>query len=167
MKIEIDLDNIFRDDDGNPEESLEESVRRQVISRLTEDYRKRLFQRFDTELGDIMREQISKVMEAQMPVFVDDILNAEYRPVGRYGERGEPTTFRAEIIRSIGEQMTYQPKDYSHQENAFTKAVKSIVELKTNEVKKHITEQVDTKFKQDAITFAVRQLADRLGLNKT
>ncbi len=166
MELKIDLNDIFRDENGNPEESLEESVRRQVISRLTDDYRKRLFQRFDQELGDIMREQIGKVMETQMPTFVDDILNAEYRPVGRYGDRGEKTTFRSEIIRSIGEQMKYEPKDYSHQENAFTKAVKSIVELKTKEVRDHITQQVDTKFKADAIQYAVTQLADRLGLAK-
>lgn len=166
MKIEIDLENIFRDEDGFPEEGLEESIRRQVVSRLTEDYRKRLFQRFDQELGDIMREQIGKVMEEQMPAFVDDILNAKYRPVGRYGDRGEETTFRDEIIKSVTEEMQYRPQDYSHKENAFTKAVKSIVELKTNEIKKHLTEQVDTKFKTDAIAYAVRQLSERLGLDK-
>lgn len=166
MKIEIDLNDIFRDEDGEAAESMEECVRRQVITRLTEDYRKRLFQRFDQELGDIMRDQIGKVMETQMPGFIDDILNAKYRPIGRYGERGEETTFRDEIIKSVVEEMRYLPQDYSHKENAFTKAVKSIVELKTGEVKKHLTEQIDTKFKTDAITFAVQQLSERLGLNK-
>jgi len=166
VKIEIDLENIFRDEDGNPEEGIEESIRRQVVSRLTEDYRKRLFSQFDLELGNIMREQIGKVMEDQMPQFIDDILNAEYRPIGRYGERGETTTFRAEIIRSIGENMKYEPKNYSSEENAFTKAVKSVVELKTKEVRDHITKEVDTKFKNDAITFAVTELSKRLGLSK-
>lgn len=166
MKIEIDLENIFRDEEGFPDESLEESIRRQVVSRLTEDYRKRLFQRFDQELGNIMREQIAQVMAEQMPDFVDDILNAEYRPIGRYGDRGEKTTFRAEIIKSVTEEMQYKPQDYSHKENAFTKAVKSIVELKTNEVKEHLTKEIDTKFKTDAITYAVRQLSERLGLAK-
>lgn len=166
MKIEIDLDNIFRDEDGNPEEGIEESIRRQVVSRLTEDYRKRLFDRFDLELGNIMRDQIGKVMEERMPEFIDDILTAEYLPIGRYGERGEKTTFRAEIIKSIGENMKYEPKKYSSEENAFTKAVKSIVELKTKEVRDHITKEVDAKFKTDAITFAVAELSKRLGLTK-
>lgn len=166
MKIEIDLDNIFRDEDGDPAESLQESIRRQVVARLTEDYRRRLFSQFDLELGNIMREQIGKVMEDRMPEFVDDIMTAEYRPVGRYGERGERTTFRAEIIKSIGDNLKYEPKNYSSDENAFTKAVKSVVELKTKEVRDHITKEVDAKFKADAITYAVTELSKRLGLTK-
>lgn len=138
MKIEIDLDNIFRDEDGNPEEGIEESVRRQIISRLTEDYRKRLFSRFDEELSNIMQSQMATVMQERMPEFIDDILNASYTPVSSYGQRGEATTFRAEIIKSIAANMKYEPKNYSSEENAFTKAVKSVVELKTGEIKKEI-----------------------------
>lgn len=166
MKIEIDLENIFRDEDGYPDESLEESIRRQVVSRLTEDYRKRLFDRFDIELGKIMREQIETAMAERMPGFVDDILDAEYVPVTNYGERKPATTFRAEIIESIAKNLKYEPKNYSSDENAFTRAVKSVVEAKTGEIKKALVEQVDTKFRADAITFAVQQLSERLGLNK-
>jgi len=164
MKLEIDLDDIFRDEDG-PGESLQESVRRQVISRLTDDYRKRLFQKFDTELTTIMQTQIAEVMATQMPDMIGDIMNATYTPVSSYGQRSEPTTFRAEIIKSIAANMKYEPKNYSSEENAFTKAVKSVVELKTGEIKKEITAQVDTQFRKDALAFAVKQLSDRLGLN--
>jgi hypothetical protein len=165
MKIEIDLDDIFRDEDG-PEESLQDSIRRQVTARLTEDYRKRLFSRFDEELTKIMQGQISAVMSEQMPAFIDDILNAQYTPVSSYGQRSEPTTFRHEIIKSISYNMKYEPKNYSSDENAFTKAVKSVVELKTGEIKKELTAQIDTKFRHDAMAFAVSELSKRLGLTK-
>jgi hypothetical protein len=47
VKIEIGLNDIFRDDEG-PDESLEESVRRQVfLDKLSGDLRKRLFERLD------------------------------------------------------------------------------------------------------------------------
>lgn len=166
MKIEIDLNDIFRDEDGNPDESLEESVRRQVVSRLSEDYRKKMFARFDSELSTIMQTQIGNVMKERMPEFIDDILNASYVPVSSYGERGKPTTFRDEIIKSIAANMKYEPKNYSPDENVFTKAVKSVVEAKTNAIKAELTAQIDTKFKTDAITFAVKQLSERLGLSK-
>lgn len=166
MKIEIDLDDIFRDEDGNPEESLEDSVRRQVIDRLSGDLRKRLFSQLDVELSAVMREQLNAVMTEQMPSLVDDIMNTTYTPVSTYGQRGEPTTFRDEIIKSIGANMKYEPKNYSCDENAFTKAVKSIVEAKTNEIKKELLDQVDTKFRADAIGFAVTELSKRLGLTK-
>lgn len=166
MKIEIDLNNIFMDEDGNPEESLEDSIRRQVISRLSDDYRKKLFAKFDVELTGIMQAQIADVMKERMPEFIDDILNATYTPVSSYGQRSEPTTFRDEIIKSIAANMKYEPKNYSSEENAFTKAVKSVVESKTNAIKSELISQIDTKFKTDAITFAVQQLSERLGLNK-
>jgi hypothetical protein len=145
---------------------LRKGIRRQVVSRLSEDYRKRLFDRFDIELGTIMREQIAVVMAERMPGFVDDILDAEYVPVSNYGERKPATTFRAEVIESIAKNLKYEPKNYSSEENAFTRAVKSIVELKTGEIKKEITAHVDAQFRQDALAFAVKQLSERLGLDK-
>jgi hypothetical protein len=165
MKIEIDLDDIFRSEDG-PDESLEESIRRQVIDKMSGDLRKRLFQRMDEELSSIMREQIGAVMTDQMPSLIDDIMNVSYTPIDHYGSRSEPTTFRAEIIKAIGANMKYEPRNYSSEENAFTKAVKSIVEQKTEAVKAEITKQVDVKFKEDAIKFAVSKLSERLGLGK-
>lgn len=166
MKIEIDLDDVFRDDNGEAGETMQEAVRRQIVQRLTEDYRKRLFSRFDVELTSIMQGQIAEVMKTKMPDMIDDIMNAKYTPVSSFGSRGETTTFRDEIIKSVAANMVYAPKSYSSEENVFTRAVKSIVELKTDEIKKAITAQVDTKFRTDAITFAVQELSKRLGLTK-
>ena len=166
MKIEIDLDDIFRDEDGNPEESLEESVRRQVVDRLTGDLRKRLFQQLDDQLSKTMAKLVADTAKEHVPAIIEDIMNAEYTPVDRYGSRGEKTNFRAEIIKAIGTQMKYEPKQWSSEENAFTKAVKSVVELKTNTIKDEITKQVDVQFKNDAISFAVKKLSERLGLDK-
>jgi len=166
MKIEIDLDDVFRDEDGNHEESLQESVRRQIVSRLTDDYRKRLFSRFDQELSEIMQKQMAEVMQTRMPDLIDDIMNATYTPVSTYGQRGEPTTFREQIIKSIAANMKYEPKNYASDENAFTRAVKSVVDAKTGEIKKELTDQIDTKFRHDAMAFAVTELSKRLGLTK-
>ena len=167
MKIEIDLDTIFRDEEGEPGESIEEAVRRQVMDRLTGDLRKRLFDQLDYRLSEVMRDQIGEVMKEKMPTLMDDILNATYVPVSSYGQRGEPTTFRDEIIRSIAANLKYEPKNYSSDENAFTRAVKSVVEQKTNAIKSEITKQVDTQFAADALKVAVSKLAERLGLSKS
>lgn len=166
MKIEIDLNDVFRDEEGNPNESLEEAVRRQVIDRLTEDYRKKLFAKLDGQIAQIMESQVSAVVAMKMPSLIDDILNAEYTPVDRYGSRSEKTTFRAEIIKSIAANMVYKPTQYQSEANAFTQAVQSVVEHKTNEIQKVLREEIDTKFKADAIGFAVKELSKRLGLEK-
>lgn len=166
MKIEIDLDTIFRTEDGEPNESLEEAVRREVLDRLSGDLRKRLFARLDETLATIMSAQVSEVVKEKMPSLIEDILNVSYTPVARYGDRGTPTTFRNEIVKSIGEQMKYEPKSYGRDENPFTQAVRSIVDAKTDAIKDEITKRVDVQFKEDAIKFAVARLSERLGLSK-
>jgi hypothetical protein len=166
MEIKINLNDVFRDEDGAPEETMEESIRRQIIDKLTGDMRKRLFDRVDEALAMVLQSEVAKAIEGKMPDLIDDILNVTYTPVTRYGDRGAPTTFRSEIVKAIGENLKYEPRNYSSEENAFTRAVKSIVELKAREIQKAITEQVDTKFKEDAIKFAVSKLSERLGLAK-
>lgn len=166
MKIEVNLNDIFCDEDGNPAESVEEAIRRQIIERLTGDMRKRLTQRVDEELAKAMSEMVRQAMATRMDGLIDDIMNATYTPVSTYGQKSEPTTFRAEIIKSVSANLKYEPRTYSSDENAFTKAVKSIVEKKTYEIQKAITDQVDTQFKTDAITFAVKKLSERLGISK-
>jgi hypothetical protein len=166
MKIEIDLDNIFRDENGEPYESLEESIRRQALDKLSGDLKKRLFDRLDDELARVMSSQIKAVMESKMPELINDIMNVEYTPVSTYGSRGEATTFKDEIIKSVAANMKYEPKSYSSDENSFTKAVRSILDAKTKAIEKAITDQVDVKFKDDAINFAVSKLSERLGLGK-
>ena len=164
MKIEIDLNEVLRDEEGYETETIEESIRRQVIDRLSGDLRKRLFERMDRELAEQLSSLVRQAAQEQMPKLIDDILNVEYTPVSTYGARGETTSFRSELVKAIGEQMKYQPKQYQSDENAFTKAVRSIVEAKTRAVQEEITKQVDTQFKADAITFAVKKLSERLGI---
>jgi transcriptional antiterminator len=164
MKLEIDLNDIFRDENGIPEESLEDSIKRQVLEKLSGDLRKRLFSRLDEELSKVMTAQIQEVMKAKMPELIDDIMNTSYIPISGYGSRGEKTTFRDELVKAVTSNMKYEPKNYTSDENVFTRSVKSILEAKTSALQKAITDQVDVKFKEDAIKFAVTKLAERLGL---
>jgi hypothetical protein len=166
MKIEIDLDDVFRDESGYPEESAEDSIRRQVLARLTAEYRERLFKRFDDELAAIMQAQIQEAIKLQMPSLVDDIMNADFIPVSKYGERSSPTTFRAEIVKAIGSELVYKPKNYSSEENAFTRAVKGVVGEQTKAIEKALRAEIDESFKREAIAFAVTKIQERLGLSK-
>ena len=166
MKIEIDLAELFRDEDGHPTETTEEAIRRQIVERLTGDMRQRLFERVDRQLAAALDTMVSETIATQMPALIDDIMNTTYTPVSTYGQRGEPTTFRAEIIKAIRANLKYEPRTYSSEENAFTKAIKSIVNQQLAEVQKAIVAQVDTKFREDAVRFAVTELSKRLGLPK-
>jgi hypothetical protein len=170
MKVEIDLNDIFRDEDGYPEESAQDSIRRQVLARLTTEYRERLFRRFDDQLAAVMQAQIQEAIKLQMPSLVDDIMNTEFTPVSIFGQSSAPTTFRAEIIKAVGSELVYKPKTssgaFSSGENAFTQAVKGVVSEQTKAIEKALRAEIDESFKRDAIAFAVAKIQERLGLSK-
>lgn len=164
MKIEIDLATLFCTDEADC--TTEEAIKREIIDRLTGDMRKRLFARVDDELARAIQHEIKTVVEKEMPSLISDIMNATYTPVSNYGQRGEPTTFRAELIKAVGEQMKYAPKHYGSDENAFTRAVKAVVEEQTRAFRADFVARIDADFRKDALTYAVAELSKRLGLAK-
>ena len=164
MKIEIDLNNILGDEYGT--ETLQESVRRQVVESLAETMKKGILKKIDEETSRIMNEQLQEVLKAHMPDLVNDVMNAEYTPISRYGEKSGPTTFRAELIKSVVGNMKYEPKNYSSEENAFTRGVKGVIEEHIKAFKTEFANKVDVDFKRDALAYAVKTLSDRLGLPK-
>lgn len=165
MKIEIDLNNILADEYG-PSETLEESIRRQVIDKITEDLTKGIRKKIDEETTRVMNEELQKAIRERMDEIVGDVMNAEYTPVSSYGCRGEPTTFRAELVKSIAAHMEYKPRNYSSEENAFTRGVKGVVEEQIKAFKAEFTAKIDADFKRDALAFAVKTLSEKLGLSK-
>jgi hypothetical protein len=93
-------------------------------------------------------------------------MNAEYTPVGQYGSRGEPTTFRKELISEINRNMTYKAARYDSDKNAFTKAVDSTVAEKLREFQQLFNKTVDSTFVAEAMGFAAKKLAERLKISK-
>ena len=164
MKIEIDLNDILGDEDGA--ETLQDSVRRQVVEKLTKTIRDGVGRKIDEAVSAVISEEMQKAVQEQMPALVDDLLNAEYQPVTSWGERQGKTTFRAELVKSITTQMKYEPKTYSSEENAFTRAVKSVIETKMSEFRVAFNKRIDDQFIADAMKFATDKLAERLGVKK-
>jgi hypothetical protein len=166
MQITINLDELFCDENGQPEESTEQAIRRQVVARLTESYRQRVFSQFDAELARVIQDQLKEAVITKMPSLVEDLMNSEFTPVDTYGRRGQPTTFRNELIKGINSELEYKPKSFSSEENTFTKAVKAVVAEQLAAFKKEFTSKIDTNFRRDALAYAVDQLQQRLGLPK-
>ncbi|MCE2838032.1 MAG: hypothetical protein LW834_13910 [Cyanobium sp. 49614_E6] len=166
MNISINLSDIFRDEDGDlldDDEATRQAIKRQVIDQLTSECLKILFGRYDDELVLIMRSQLNEVMKTRMPSLVDDVMNTEFTPVNKNGQRSEPTTFRAEIIKTCTSEMTYEPKHYVLDENFFTRTIKGVLREQTEAFKEALKQQIDTLFKSNALVFAVDELKKRLG----
>ncbi len=166
MKIEIDLNDVFCGDEG--EESLEASIRRQVLDRLTYDYKERLFKNFDSMLMGKIEEAMQEAVVSRMPELVESVMTEEYTPVDRWGQRGATTTFRTELVKKVADQMEYKPlPDYqrSH-ENVFTRTVRAAIDERCKEVQKKIKEVVDSEIEEQALKVAMKALEQKFNLKK-
>lgn len=167
MKVEIDLNDILGDENGA--ETLQDSVRRQVIHSLENTIRAGVSKRIEQETARVINDCLQSAVVERMPEIVDQVLNGEYTPIDRYGNSaGKVTTFRQELRASILEQMQYKPSrsGYSSERNAFTKAVDDLVSTQVGEFKTTFNKMVDAEFTKEALNHATTKLTERLGIKK-
>lgn len=163
MKIEIDLNDILGDEYGS--ETLQESVRRQVIDNLTNVIKNGVGKKVEYEVAELINSEVRSAVAEKMPSLVDEILTTEYVTVDRYGNRSkDSTTVRKEIVSSVTEQMVYNKGNYSSDKNAFTRAVDEAVEAHVKEFKTQFNKLVDETFCAEAMNYAQKKLAERLGI---
>lgn len=162
MKIEIDLNNILGDEYGA--ETLQESVRRQVVEKMSSVIKDGIGKKIDFEIAQLIDSEMKKAVQNKMDTFVGSIVDAEYIPVDRYGSRGQPTTFRAEMVKHITENMKYVRANYESDKNAFTKAVDSIIGEMLAKFKTDFNKEINAQFTKEALAYAQQELAKKLGI---
>lgn len=165
MKIEIDLNEIL----GDPEfgvETLQDSVKRQIVTALTQKIQSGITKQIDTEVAMAIDATIKKNLEALTPKLFDDLLGAEYTPVDRWGQRqtGGPTTMRAQLVKAVHEQMQYTGKTYDSDKNTFTRAVDEVVGENVKKFKKDFDSLVNQMFTKECLEYAQAALQKKLGV---
>lgn len=164
MKIEIDLKDILQDDDYGSE-TMQESIRRQVVDKITKSFSDGISRRIDLEVSKAIEEQIKKALDEIRPSLITEILEAEYVSVDCYGGRSkEPTTFRKQIILAVNKNMVYLPnRSYDSEKNEFTKNVDSIIRTQMDVFKKQFDEIINKQYIEETKAYAVRVLKEKLG----
>ena len=162
MKIEIDLNDILGDDEGV--ETLQESVRRQVIDAMRASIQKGVGKRIDEEVSRILNEELKAQLSDKIPAMIEDVFTAEFTPVGRWGEKAEPTTFRKEIIKHLSGEMVYKKANYESDKNAYTKAVDAVVSENLKAFQAEFNKACKDIVAKDALTYAVTEMKKRLGV---
>lgn len=166
MKIEIDLKDILHDEDYGSE-TLQESIKRQVVEKLTASVSQGISKKIDTEISKAINEKIKKSLDKIKPNLINEIFDAEYIQVDRWGDRtGKPTTFRKELIRSINEEMVYKKSHSSYDRNIFTKAVDEAVAIQCETFKKEFNKLVDADYIAQTKAYAIKVLQEKLGITK-
>lgn len=164
MKIEIDLKDILFDENYGPE-TMQESIRRQVVANIEKTVVAGIGKRIDIEISRAIDEQIKKSLDEIRPGLIEHIIDAEYYPVTNYGDRSkEPTTFRKQLVKAVHEKMVYKNSTYSSDRNEFTNAVNAVLDLKTKEFQKSFNEIVDKEYIEKTKAYAVKVLKEKLGV---
>lgn len=162
MKIEIDLDDILGDEYGT--ETMQESIRRQVIANITSTLKTGVLKKIDLAVDQMIGSEITEALKARMPALIDDVMNTEYTPVTKWGERGNPTTFRSALVAKINEEMVYRKANYESDKNTFTRAVDAVVGENVKKFKEEFNKQVDAEFAREVMAQASAKLRERLGI---
>ena len=162
MKIEIDLNDIIGDENGA--ETLQDSVRRQVIDSVTATIKKGVGRQIDEAVAATITAGIKEFLDGKMPELCATVMETEYTPVSNYGQRGVPTTFRAELVRVISENMQYKRSQYSSDKNAFTSAVDGVIEENMKLFKANFETLVNRQFTAEAMNYATNALKKKLGI---
>lgn len=167
MKIEINLNDVLGDEYGS-KETISESIRRQIVENLSKGIRDRINLQIKEETNRILNEEMQVALKEKMPALLDDVMNAPYTVVDRYGAKGETTTFRDQLVKAVSTECTFKPvkNGFASDENAFTRGVKAIIETQMAAFKKEWDEKITAQFRQDCITYAVSELSKKLGLVK-
>ena len=162
MKIEIDLDEVLGDENGV--ETLNESIRRQVIESITAKVKEGIKNRIDHAVGETIQQELNSYLKEALPVLFAQIMDAEYTPVSQYGRRGEPTTLRATLLETITESMVYKRANYDSDKNAFTKAVDSVMGEQLKAFQVEFNKTVDATFTAAAFEHARLAIQKKLGI---
>lgn len=156
MKLEIDLNEILGDE--YYQETVEDSVRRQVVEKLKEDLHKRIGKKIDDEINKKIEVLMSEQLEARFPKMIDELWEMSYTPVGKYGQKSEETTLKNELLKSISEQLVYKKTNYSSDRNVFTTSVDKSVENAMQGFKKEFDDTVTRELKHEALQYALKRL---------
>jgi hypothetical protein len=163
MKIEIDLNDILGDEYGA--ETLNDSIRRQVVDALSKTVERGIANKINEEIDSQINTAIKDFLDVNLPALFADMLEAEYQPVNRWGGKdGGPTTLRNQLIKSVTEQMVYKKQRYDSDNNTFTKSVDSIVNDQMKIIEKNYREIVDESIAKKAFELAIDTLKKKLGL---
>jgi len=161
-KIEIDLEDILCDELGS--ESVQESIRRQIIESVTKSVSQGIKNRIDEAVSSTIQTELNAYLKTTLPSLFAEMMDAEYQPVSRYGAKEPPTTLRAQLLKTITENMVYRRGQYSSDRNAFTVAVDSIMEEQMKAFKADFDKSVDSTFTAAAFEHARKAIQKKLGI---
>lgn len=159
MKIEVDLTEIFEDEDGRCiSVSMKERIEAAIVARAEKVVTEMIREKFKNEID----KQITDVVKSTLVTITENMLDEMYVPTTRYGERDDPITLRTRICRDIESAMRWSDRSsYSNSDSLYVKIIKETVSDKLKEFANEFTKTIDEQFITACMEFAVEKLKHR------
>ncbi len=165
MKIEIDLKDILGDEFGDME-SLAQSIERQLTDTIEANLSKGIQKKIDSEVVEIISTKVKEAADKFIPTLMEELVDKEYQPVDRYGDRSGPTTMRKQLLKTLTGEMVYKSARYDSDKNFFTKNIDSIVCEQMKEFKKTFDSKIDEVFTKEAFEYAVIKMKQKFKMGE-
>lgn len=155
MKIELDLTEIFEDEDGERiSVSMAERIEAAIIAKAEKTVVSLIKETFDKQIS----EQITGIVKEQLNSIVVDLLDKEFTPISKWGERDEPITLRNRICKDVENAMKWKDSNYSSERSIYTDTVKTVVAEHLKSFGKEFNRVVDEKLVSECMQYAVNKL---------
>ena len=161
MKIEVNLTGVFDEETGE----VSEAVKGAIIQEATDRIYEKIDRCTDRKLDELISKGIVGRVNAHLDALIPSLMDYEFQETARYGAtEGEQTTVKNRILKYLGDVCVFKERNYSSDRNAFTEAMKSIIESQMKLYKPEFDKQVNAMFVKEAMDYAVQAIRKKLGV---
>lgn len=163
MKIDLDLSDIYQDEEGyKMKTDFIGLVASSIASDLKTETMKSIKEAINRKITALIHEHVEKQMESVLSSFLD----FQYDEVTSWGEKKGTWTVRDRIAAAIKDSVGFERKDFwsSGKETPFTRLLVKAIDEHIKPLTSELRDTVNLEFKKACIDSATKQLRETLKL---
>lgn len=160
MKIDLDLSEIYSDEDGH---KLQQSFVDDVIKVLSRNIEQNLAKEISSKIDLVITELVREAVKTKLEFLLYDLMDHEFRPTTDWGAKDKPVTVRNKIIEHLHAQIEYKKSsDYydRDKETIIAKVLKDVITSHTKPLVDDLRNTINYEFKKECINAAREKLLD-------
>lgn len=161
MKVDIDLSEVFEDEDGY---RIRPEVKDLIINGAIDKIVKAADLQITKQLNDTLKSTIEKRVQLALDLTIEKLMDYEFVETSGYGATKTPITVRNRILNDVEKSMCLTNNRYDSDNNAYTRILKQTIESKLSAFAKEYTKAIDAAFIKECFEYAQKELQKKLGI---
>lgn len=160
MKIDLDLSEIFSE--GG--EDVNDSIKDMIVNTVTQKIYLKIEKEINAKVNTILEKGIKEKLDAVLAELIPSLMDYEFQETERYGAAKEKTSVKNRILKALQDSCTFEDKRYSSDCNAFTQAMKAIIEKQMKIYTPMFDKEINAEFTKEAMEYAQTKLKGKFGI---